>query len=180
MAPTVGVVFTVTTAVVVAVPQLFVFENVMVVVPVLIPVTTPVLPTLATEVLLLAQVPPVVVSVSVMAEPTHTVAGPLMIPAVGAGSTVTLCTEVSVPQPNTAVKVILVVPAVTPVTTPVEEFTDAIAVDPDVQVPPEVESERVIELPTHTVEGPDMVTGVVAPTDTGAVINVVPQPLVSA
>ena len=58
----------------------------MVVLPVVRPLTTPVLPTVATAGLLLLHVPPVVVSVKFMVAPTHTLLGPPM--AAGVGSTV--------------------------------------------------------------------------------------------
>jgi hypothetical protein len=48
------------------------------------PVTTPVVLMVATAVLLLAHVPPLVAWVSVMLLPTHTLSGPLMGPGVPA------------------------------------------------------------------------------------------------
>jgi hypothetical protein len=54
----------------------------MVAVPLAIPVTEPDVPTVAIEVLLLLQAPPVVPSVSVALEPTHTV----KVPPMAAGS----------------------------------------------------------------------------------------------
>ena len=57
-----------------------------------------VLPTVAIELLLLVQVPPVMVLVSGTVLPTHTVLGPLMVPAVALVFTVTLVVAVAVPQ----------------------------------------------------------------------------------
>ena len=66
--------------------------------PVATPVTTPALLTVASAALLLLQVPPVVASVSVMVAPVHTIAGPVMVPADGAGLTVSACVATAVPQ----------------------------------------------------------------------------------
>ncbi len=51
--------------------------------PVDIPVTTPLVFTLATAVLLLLQVPPEVVSARVIADPIHTAAPPVIAPGNG-------------------------------------------------------------------------------------------------
>lgn len=66
--------------------------------PALNPLTTPDVLILATAVLLLPQVPPVIASESVMDEPAHTAAGPVMVPALGAGLTVMDEVVVAVPQ----------------------------------------------------------------------------------
>ena len=58
------------------------------VVPAETPATTPVLPTVATAVLLLLQVPPEMLSISVMVLPAQTVDAPEMDPADGAPNTV--------------------------------------------------------------------------------------------
>lgn len=69
------------------------------VVPVAIPVTTPVAGFIvATDVLLLLQLPPLTASVNVITEPVHTVAGPAMVPADGAGLIVIACVSIAVPQ----------------------------------------------------------------------------------
>jgi hypothetical protein len=63
----------------------------MVAVPPLMPLTRPVnSPTVATEVLLLVQNPPVAVVDRVPVLPAHRLAGPLMVPALGSGVTVTV------------------------------------------------------------------------------------------
>jgi hypothetical protein len=80
-----GVGFTVTTAVVVQ--PAGVYENVIVAVSAVIPVTMPVVaPTTATVVLLLLHVPPDVASLSVVVAPTHKVRTPVI--AAGGGLTV--------------------------------------------------------------------------------------------
>jgi hypothetical protein len=71
----------------------------MLVAPVVMPKTTPVmLFTEATAVLPEVQVPPVTVLVRVMVLPVHTVVGPLMVPAVAVVFTVTVAVAVSLPQ----------------------------------------------------------------------------------
>jgi hypothetical protein len=71
----------------------------MVAVPAVMPVTVPVLPTVATPVAVLLHVPPVAASLKPVAEPTHTDAVPVMLPADGNGLTVTVVVAADVPQP---------------------------------------------------------------------------------
>lgn len=127
----------------------------MAVVPVVRPVIAPVAdPIVATEVVALAHVPPVVASVSVMLAPTHKADGPLI--AAGNGFTVTV---VFLKHPPGAVYVTIAVPAETPVTTPVDVPTVTVeaAVLHD---PPAVTSASVIVLPpAHTLTGPVMTSG---------------------
>jgi hypothetical protein len=73
----------------------------------------PVLPTVATTVVPLLQVPPVVALVSVVVAPAHT----LVAPDIVAGIVLTVTTVVA-RQPVINVYVILVVPAVRPVSMP--------------------------------------------------------------
>ena len=54
------------------------------------PVTNPVVPTVATDVLLLDQVPPAVALDKAMAEPVHTLVAPVIEPAEGNGLIVTM------------------------------------------------------------------------------------------
>jgi hypothetical protein len=71
----------------------------MVVLPLPTPVTMPVdVPTVATLVVLLVQVPPVTLLERVIVDPAQTVAVPVMVPAVGAVLTVTVNVAVAVPQ----------------------------------------------------------------------------------
>ena len=62
------------------------------------PDTVPVLPTVATEILLLVHVPPDAVSFNAVAEPTHTLPVPVIEPAKGNGSTVTTEVAYALPQ----------------------------------------------------------------------------------
>ena len=69
-------------------PQLLVTEKLMIAEPAAIPVTIPVLPTVAIDVLLLLQTP--VPSLNHVVAPTHTVVVPKILPAYGNGLTVTV------------------------------------------------------------------------------------------
>jgi hypothetical protein len=62
------------------------------------PVTTPALLMVATAVVLLLHVPPVVASVRVAVRPEHTVDAPVMIPADGVALIVTALVAAAVPQ----------------------------------------------------------------------------------
>lgn len=71
----------------------------MVTVPAATPFTIPVdAPTVAIVLLLLLQVPPLTVEVSVAGVPVHTLDGPLMVPAVAPALTVTVVVATAVPQ----------------------------------------------------------------------------------
>ncbi len=67
-------------------------------VPAVMPVMIPVLPTEATEVLPLLQVPPVVVLLKVVVFPTQTLAVPVIEPASGSGLTITIVEVLPLPQ----------------------------------------------------------------------------------
>ena len=71
----------------------------MVAVPADTPVTVPVLPTVATVVVVLLQAPPVVASLNPVVDPAQTVAVPVIVPADGNGLTVTTLVAAAVPQP---------------------------------------------------------------------------------
>ena len=110
--------------------------------PVAIPVTTPELePTVATDGSELLHVPPPVpLLVYVVVSPTQIGVVPLTVPAVTSGLTVNVLDElVGLPQPLPTVKVIVVVPAETAVTTPVPMLTVATEVLELYQAPPEGE-----------------------------------------
>lgn len=66
--------------------------------PALMPVTTPV-PAIDAAELVQLQVPPAEVDDKVAVLPAHTVVPPLIVPAVGAGFTVTEVIALAVPQP---------------------------------------------------------------------------------
>jgi len=98
--PAAGNGFTVTVVVANAVPQLLVAVYVIVAVPAPTPVTTPVLPMEAIDVLLLLHEPPAVLEelLNVTVAPAHTVEEPVMLPAATDGLTVTVAVARSVPQ----------------------------------------------------------------------------------
>ena len=125
----------------------------MIAVPVLTLATHPVDPTVATEVLLLLQVPPEVASERQLVRPRQMPG----LPAIAAGSGFTLIVFMAT-QPTGDVASIVTAPPVTeaPVTTPVVEPTVAIAVALLLQVTPAVASVRVMVLPVHTEEGPEI------------------------
>src|ERR1039458_142704 len=83
------------------------------VVPVVMPLTTPVPDTVAVPGMLLFQIPPVVDSNKVMVEPSQTVCNP----EIGNGTAFTVTTIVAM-QPVGRVYEIVAVPGVPPVTTP--------------------------------------------------------------
>lgn len=127
-------------------------------------------PMLATAGVLLVQVPPVVVSVSVVSVPVHVV----NVPPIAAGKGLTVMV-VFLEQPVDAwVKVIIAVAADTPDTVPVAGSTVATAVLEDAQVP--ATFVKIVEPPTHTVGVPPEAAGG-ALTVITAVVVAVPQPL---
>jgi hypothetical protein len=109
----------------------------------------------ATAELLLVQLPPGVGSVSVVVRPLQM----LVVPAIAAGLGYTVI-GVVIRQPVGNVYVMVVAPSATPVTTPVVEFTEAMAPLADDHVPPGEASERVLVAPRHTLETPKMGSGV--------------------
>ena len=84
------------------------------------------------------QVPPATVDVKVVVPLTQIACVPLRVPAVGGAVTVTSLVAVTLAHPPVPVTlyVIVAVPAVTPLITPVEEFIVATAGVPELQVPP--------------------------------------------
>jgi hypothetical protein len=122
----------------------------MLAVPTDIPVTTPPDVIVATEGLLLPQTPPAVMSVRVVDD--------VMIPAIGAGSALTVASLVAT-QPEVSVYVIVVVPTDIPVTTPVDEPTRATPTPALDQVPPVAILLNVVDAPTHATAVPVMPVG---------------------
>jgi hypothetical protein len=119
------------------------------------PVTTPVpLTTVATPVPALAHVPPVVPSVKVIVEPTHTGDDP----GIADGVVLTVIMVVVV-QPVPREYVISDVPDMIPVTTPVPPTTVATVVVPLVQVPPVVPSVNVIVVPEQKADEVEIAPG---------------------
>ena len=98
MVPAAGNGLTVTAwvAAVVTLPLVTVYD--IVVVPEVRPLTTPEVPTVATMVLVLLHAPPVAASANAVDKPAHTVAVPVIVPAPGAGLTVTTIVAATVPQ----------------------------------------------------------------------------------
>ena len=119
------------------------------------PVRMPVVPIVATNILLLPHVPPAVASASVTVVPLHNTFAPVM----AAGVANTVMTVLAV-QPSGSAVTIVAVPANTPVTTPVVAPTVAVAVEVLLHVIPVVTSPRVIVEPSHTDVGPVMAAGV--------------------
>jgi hypothetical protein len=105
----------------------------------------------AFAVLLLVQTPPPSVLTRVVVSPTHAVVLPVM--AATAPFTVT---SLVVKQAGLVRSVILVVPALTPVATPVDQLIVALAVVLLAHVPPEVALVMAMVLPTHTMSSPPM------------------------
>jgi hypothetical protein len=110
---------------------------------------------------LLVHVPPLGVLPSVVVEPTHTDA----VPLIAVGPALTVITAV-LKQLAPTMKVIVVVPALTPVTTPVLMSTVALAVLLLLHVPPPVLLSVVVP-PIHTLVVPEIV-----PTDVLTVTSV--------
>src|SRR5262249_4261029 len=135
-------------------PLTFVAVYEMVTVPAETPVDMRVLPTVATLLLLLLHVPPVVASVSAMVAPPQWFA-PVMAATVGSAFTV-ITDEV---VPPGAVYVILAVPLAIPVPTPVVLFTVALVVALLLHVPLGAVLVSAVMLPTQTASVPPMAPG---------------------
>ena len=124
-------------------------------VPPLTPVTRPVAAlTVAMPVRLLLHAPPLTASVSEVVRPWHTTGVPSI--AEGAGLTVT---TVAIQQLPGIVYVIVAVPPVTPVTTPVPVTTLAVPGAEELQVPPVTASLNEVVKPTHTLGVPRIAVG---------------------
>jgi hypothetical protein len=100
MVPGVANGFTVAILVAVTAPQPFVTVYDIVVVPAVMPLTTPVAePTVPIAAFVLLHTPPLVpLVVNVVVAPTHTVAVPLIMPGVASGFTVAILVAATVPQ----------------------------------------------------------------------------------
>jgi len=132
------------------------------------PVTSPV-PDIVALGLLMLHVPPPA-SVSAVVAPTHTV----KVPEIAEGNAYTVTTAV-VWQPVLSAYVIIVVPAVPPVTIPVVDPIVATIVLLLLQVPVAVASVNVVVSPEHTDNVPEMLAGDALTVTT----DVVTQPLAS-
>ena len=119
-------------------------------------VTTPPMDTEDTEASAVDQTPPVAVVVNVEDIPVHMAAAPVMLPATGEGMIVIPAVVNAVPQPLVTVYVIVALPEVTPVISPVV-LTVATAALLLLHVPPVVVLLKVILAPWHTDERPVIV-----------------------
>ena len=119
------------------------------------PVTIPdAAPTEATEGKLLLHVPPVTASVNVAELPIQRELAPVTALGTPKLTVTDVCAE-----PHEFEYVILTVPVTTPVTIPVDAPTVASTVAPEVQVPPDTESDKVIVPPTQTLDDPEITDG---------------------
>ena len=127
----------------------------MVVVPAATPVTTPVPPiTVATDEVLLVQVPPALVLPRVVVKPAHT----FMVPVMAAGNGLTV-TAIVIWQPVVGnIYDIVAVPADIPVTIPLVKPITAAVVLLLVHVPPPASVNAVVR-PTHTLFVPVIADG---------------------
>ena len=133
------------------------------------PVTTPDELTLATDVLLLLHVPVVTALLNVIFCPEQTDDAPDIIP----GAEITVIVAVAgIPQP--VEYVIVAVPALPPVTFPVE-FTVATDVLLLLHVPPVTASVNAVDRPEHTENNPTIDTG--AAMTVTVFVTSVPQPV---
>lgn len=150
-------------------------------VPAMMPVTKPVLPTVATAVLLLDQVPDGVTLLSNVFTFSHIASVPLIAATTGAGFTVIVeLTEATQPNPLVTVYVMIEVPAERPVTTP-EPLIVATANVLLAHVPLVVELLNVDVVPAHNVAVPDIAATVGNGLTVTLVVTVVlqPKPLVT-
>lgn len=120
------------------------------------PFTVPVVVTLAVAGAELLHEPPDPVVDKEIPEPWHTVDGPDIAPANGAGSTVMFLVVKADPQPLVTVYVIITLPALTPVTIP-DVFTVANAVLLLLHAPPVIVGVSVVVAPWQTDVAPDNV-----------------------
>ena len=119
--------------------------------PAVIPETTPVDETVPTAVLLDDQVPPTLADANCVVNPEQTFVAPVIAATVGNAFTVTTAVAVFVQLFEFVyVYVIVAVPALTPVTDPVDELTIAVAVFELDHVPPVVAFATVTLDPSHT------------------------------
>lgn len=143
------------------VPQLLVTAYEMVALPPLPPNILPLASIDAIVASLDDQVPPDVESLSVVVAPSQNEVAPVIAATTGRGRTVMVCVAIAEPHALEAVKVIVTVPADRPRTVPVLVLTEAIADEPELQVPElvAVVSLSVVVAPAHTEVSPIMVPG---------------------
>lgn len=123
--------------------------------PAATPFITPVLLTaVATMVVLLLQVPPGVVLLSVVAEPAQTTGAP----PIDAGMAFTVIVLYA-SQPELAVYVIVITPAVMPVSWPETPVIDPMATLLELHAPPDAALVSVTVEPSQTAPGPPIAGG---------------------
>ena len=128
--------------------------------------------------LLLVHTPPGDGLVSVIVAPTHTLAGPEMVPALRNGPIVTILTADAVPQALVMEYMMVSSPGVTPTSKPPEEIVALLLLA--LQVPPATVSTRVVNVPAQITEAPVMVPGLGdRPTEIGLTATAVPQTVVT-
>ena len=108
--------------------------------------------TVATAVLSLLQVPPVVPSDMIATWPTHID----VVPEIATGDGLTVTTVEAV-QLAGVVYIMVEVPGVMPDNSPELNPIVAMPVEPEVQVPPVTASDSVMERPAHTVAGAPLI-----------------------
>lgn len=138
------------------------------------PVTIPVLPTVATEILADDHVPLVEVLVNVMEDPAMTEDAPVIVPAIGVLFTVMVLVAIVVPQVFVFEYVITTTPLPIPVTIPVLP-TVAISILLLVQLPPVIELIRVVDEPAHNSEAP-VIVAISMLSDTVTITDPVAEP----
>jgi hypothetical protein len=142
------------------------------------PVTTPVVATLAIVAALVVQVPPVTVEVSALVLAAQMVAVPEIVPAEGEDTTLITLVAVAVPHVPVTVYVIVAVPVALPLTTPAA-VTEATAAFELAHVPPVTVLLNVVVPARQTVVAPESVPAVVAAFTVIVLVAVpVPQALV--
>src|SRR6478735_8337928 len=155
IAATTGIALTVIVVVLVPTQPLVVTVYEMMLVPAVTPLTTPLLSIVATDSLLLLHTPPAVASVSVVVNPAHTLVVPLIAATTGIALTVTVVVLVPTQPFVVTVYEMMLVPAVTPVTTPLLSIvaTDSLLL---LHTPLAVASVSVVVNPAHTLVVPLM------------------------
>src|SRR6478735_2592130 len=177
IAATTGIALTVIVVVLVPTQPLVVTVYEMMLVPADTPVTTPLLSIVATDSLLLLHTPLAVASVSVVVNPAHTLVVPLIAATTAIALTVTVVVDVPTQPFVVTVYEMMLVPAVTPVTTPLLSIvaTDSLLL---LHTPLAVASLKVVVNPAHTLVVP-LIAATTGIALTVIVVVLVPtQPLV--
>ena len=144
----------------------------------LVPVTTPVVETVASAEFVMLHTPPARPLDNAIVPPGHTLVGPDIVPDPDDGPTVMILVAVASPQLLNMVYDIVSVPGVTPVKTP----SAVIVAWPLLllHAPPATLSDKVMSDDTHTTEGPVIVPALSAGfTVIGLVVVMVPQATVT-